>query len=86
MKLDHKSPETYYAENFLYAKQGLFGSISGHECLLGDGAIEYLDSYKTKGAEIGAELSSNNRVGVFTVKSDNASKPGWENCCCYRNN
>ena len=74
VKLDHKSPEKYYAENFIYAKPGLFGSISGHEDLLGNGAIEYLDQYKTKGTEIGAELSSNNRVGVFTVKSDNVSK------------
>ena len=74
VKLDHKSPEKYYAENFIYAKPGLFGSISGHENLLGNGAIEYLDNYKTKGTEIGAELSSNNRVGVFTVKSDDESK------------
>ena len=74
VKLDHKSPGTYYAENFVYAKQGFFGSISGHEGLLGNGAIEYLDNFKTKGAVIGAELSSNNRVGVFTVKSNNASK------------
>jgi biotin carboxylase len=70
VRLGHALPQTYYADNYLYAKAGLFGGIAGHEELLKNKLVEYVDSYKTRGAEIGAELSSNNRVGVFTVKSD----------------
>lgn len=63
-------PSPFYAESFIYAKQGLFGSIDGHDGLLKTGVIEYLDANKTKGMSIGSELSSNNRVGVFAVKSE----------------
>lgn len=65
----HEIPESYYAENFIYTKQGTFSEILGFENLLDDNTIEYIDPYKTKGALIGDELSSNNRVGVFTVKA-----------------
>ncbi len=65
----HKIPEFYYADNFIYAKQGIFNEILGFENLLDDNTIEYIDPYKTKGALIGDELSSNNRVGVFAVKA-----------------
>lgn len=67
--LNHEIPEFYYADNFIYAKQGNFNEILGFESFLDDNTIEYIDSYKTKGALIGNELSSNNRVGVFTVKA-----------------
>ncbi len=69
--LDHKFPDAYYADNFIYTKSGFFGSITGHEELLKKKIIEYLDTYKSRGTEIGSELSSNNRIGVFTVKSKN---------------
>jgi hypothetical protein len=39
--------------------------------LIDNGIIEYWDQFKTKGMRIGGELSSNNRIGVFTVKSEN---------------
>jgi len=65
----HEIPDFYYADNFIYAKQGPFSEILGYESLLDDNIIEYIDPYKTKGALIGDELSSNNRVGVFTVKA-----------------
>ena len=72
--LDYNFSKLYYSDNFIYAKPGLFGSIAGHEDLLKNGIVEYLDAYKTKGTEIGPDMSSNNRVGVFTVKSNNKSK------------
>lgn len=68
------SPNGYYAENFIYAKSSIFKEIIGFEELLELGAIEYGDAYKTNGMKIGDELSSNNRVGVFTVKADNRDK------------
>lgn len=69
VNLKYKRSEIFYAENFIYAKAGVFGSISGHEDLLKNGVIEYLDSIKLKGMPIGEEISSNNRIGVFAVKS-----------------
>ncbi|MBV5340284.1 MAG: ATP-grasp domain-containing protein [Deltaproteobacteria bacterium] len=69
VNLRYKQPEIYYAESFIYAKKGLFGSIVGCDKLLQFGVIEYLDANKTKNMVIGGELSSNNRVGVFAVKS-----------------
>ncbi len=68
--LNHQWPERYYAETFIYALPGLFGHISGHESLLKDDMIDYLDSYMATGTRIGSEMSSNNRVGVFTVSAD----------------
>lgn len=69
VRLDVRAPEYYYAECFIYAKPGIFGGIKDYQELLHDGVIEYIDSYKLKGMEIGDELTSNNRVGVFAVKS-----------------
>lgn len=68
-EMDAQAPNCYYAETFLYAYPGDFGQISGCDHLLETGSIEYWDSLKKKGATIGEELSSNNRVGVFTVKA-----------------
>lgn len=69
VRLDFRAPEDYYAECFIYARPGNFGCIADYQELLHEGVIEYIDSYKLKGMEIGNELTSNNRVGVFAVKS-----------------
>ena len=60
----------FYASNFLYAKQGVFGSISFNELLLTDNIIEYCKPLKEKGFEIDSKITSNNRIGVFVVKAD----------------
>lgn len=70
VNFDYKYSDSFYADTFIYTKPGLFGAITGYEELLKDNLVEYLDAYKTKGMEIGSELSSNNRIGVFTVKSN----------------
>lgn len=62
----HKS-SSLIADIYLYATQGLFGSIEGLSELKGNGTIETYDVYRNSGDTIGPELSSNNRVGVFTV-------------------
>ena len=36
--------------------------------MLEEGIIEYIDTFKAYGTQIGKDLTSNNRVGVFTVK------------------
>jgi carbamoylphosphate synthase large subunit len=67
---EYKWPEYYMADNYLYAKPGLFGSIGRYENLINAHVIEYLNIYRKYVAEIGAEISSNNRVGAFIVTSD----------------
>lgn len=69
VNFDHTPPANFYADNFIYAQAGLFGRIAGYEALLKNRVIEYIDAYKTAGAEIGDELTGNNRVGVFAVKA-----------------
>lgn len=64
-------PEFYYAETFIYAKESIISHISGVEELIEKNIIESADLLKPKGSKIGKELSSNNRVGVFNVKSKN---------------
>ena len=67
---DYRRPTSYFADNYLYMKPGIFGEIVGYEDLVRRGAIEYLNTYKTKGTEIAADMTSMNRVGVFTVQSE----------------
>ena len=70
VKVEHRPPDAYYADNFIYANPGLFGEIAGGEQLLNNRTVEYIDAYKTRGMEVGHELTSNNRVGVFVVKAE----------------
>jgi len=70
LTLDYKAPTTFYADIYLYTEPGPFGELSGYEELVDTGVIEYLHVYKEKGVEVGAEISSNNRVGAFLVRSE----------------
>ena len=70
-KVDQKyhKPREFYADNFIYTRKGFFDCINIDESLEKDGTIEYYYPLKQPGSEIGNELSSNNRVGTFVVKS-----------------
>ena len=70
MTLNYKEASAYYADIYLYALPGSFGSLQGYEELVQKGAIEYLNTYKAFGVEVGPEISSNNRVGAFLVGAD----------------
>lgn len=61
--------EYYYADTFLYSEAGYFSEIRWHEDLINKKTVEYINAYKTYGSSITNEISSNNRVGVFVVKS-----------------
>jgi hypothetical protein len=73
----YKHPEQYYADIFIYSKAGLFGRISVHEKIIDSKIIEYINNLKTQGMKNYEALSSDNRVGVFVVKS--ATKNGIYN-------
>lgn len=59
----------FYADNFIYVRKSCFSHIEIDESLLNDGTIYYYSTFKAKHTEIGSDISSNNRVGVFVVKS-----------------
>jgi len=66
---DFIEPKWIYADNFIYAKSGIFNKITGFQSLKDDETIAYSDTYKKTNTNIGSDLTSNNRVGVFVVKS-----------------
>lgn len=68
VELDCIPMNHYYAENFIYIKESSFQKVEGLQELVDEGIIEYFDIYKAEGTKIAAELTSNNRVGVFGVK------------------
>lgn len=66
--IEHCQPKSIYFDNYIYSKPGIFDKVSGFDKILDEGTVEYFNIYKSEGMQIGNELSSNNRVGVFTVK------------------
>lgn len=70
ISLDYHNPQGFYADNFIYAKQCVFGGVQCPKELLEDGTIEYLNELRPLGVEIGEQISSNNRVGVAVVKAE----------------
>lgn len=64
-----RSPEYYYADNFIYVKECIFNNIDFCDDFLYDGTIDHAYALKTKGSKIDSSLSSNNRVGTFVVKA-----------------
>jgi biotin carboxylase len=68
ISLNCNSSDGFISDNYIYARPKYFGNLVVNDSV--KHIIEYYNIYKHKGAEIGAEISSNNRVGVFTVKSD----------------
>jgi hypothetical protein len=70
-QIKFSKPENIFFDNYIYTKPAVFGSITGHKELLKSELIEYLNFYKEEGTSIGIEMSSNNRVGVYTFKAAN---------------
>ena len=62
---DYHEPSFYILDNYLYVRPEPFGDIlyNGSENL-----IDKSNVYKPKGAVVGQDISSNNRVGSFIVK------------------
>ncbi|MFY0687773.1 MAG: ATP-grasp domain-containing protein [Cyclobacteriaceae bacterium] len=68
VKPEFNEPKFMLADNYLYVEPCRFGHVKNWQELIDNGTIEYMKIYKTKGVELGEDISSNNRVGVFTVK------------------
>lgn len=65
--LTHHDASEYLADNYIYINAGSFGKMEIDDCVKDD--ILYSNVYRKPGAEVGADISSNNRVGVFVVKA-----------------
>jgi len=64
----------YYSETLLYCKSSKFGEVTGYESLLERKIIEYFMPYKSRGMEIGEDMSSINRVGAFVVSGNDTEE------------
>ncbi len=71
VKINYKRPECCYSTVILYARPGLFDSIVGYKDLIKQKIIEEFFLFKTKGMEIGQEMTSSNRVGAFLTCANN---------------
>jgi biotin carboxylase len=70
VSLTPKAPSKLYAETFLYSRECTFGRIVVDSSLRESTTIDGLHVYKTPGMAVGAELTSNNRVGCFIVSAE----------------
>ncbi|WP_372995823.1 ATP-grasp domain-containing protein [Lutispora sp.] len=70
-ELKYEQPKSYYSTNIIYALPGVFESVTGYEELIEDKVIKEFYFYKTKGMQIGADMSTKSRVGAFLVQADN---------------
>ncbi|NWH05798.1 ATP-grasp domain-containing protein [Desulfobacter latus] len=59
-----------FLDKYLYVSPSQFGKIQGLQELLEQKMIECYDVYKSFGAVVTKEISSNNRVGSFIVSAD----------------
>ena len=57
----------FCSTNIVYAKPGFFDKITGYKKLKEDNIIENFYHYKTKGMEIGSDMSTRSRIGAFLV-------------------
>jgi len=69
VSLDVYEPTDYYHDCYLYAKPGVIRDLIGLDRLVSEGIIEYYTVYKKVPSTISPILSSNNRVGTFTISS-----------------
>lgn len=69
--IDFSIPNYIYFDNYIYTKPAVFNTIVGVNELIDNKLIEYVNVYKKKDTLVDSEMSSNNRVGVFTLKSNN---------------
>ena len=64
--LTYREPQEYLADNYIYAEPKVFGRMEIKQNVIGK--VLYANVYRKKGALLGKDISSNNRVGVFVVK------------------
>lgn len=71
VEVKYKHPESCYSTVIIYSRPGIFDSVSGYQELLEQKGIEEFFFFKTRGMQVGEELTSGNRVGAFLTKADN---------------
>ena len=64
----------YLAANHVYTEAGRFGEIRNQDGLLAEGVVAEFYVHRSRGAPIGASLSSSDRVASFMVRADSAEE------------
>jgi biotin carboxylase len=64
----------YLAANHVYTEAGRFGEVRNQDRLLEDRIVDEFYLHKARGAQIGASLSSSDRVASFIVRADSAEE------------
>ncbi len=72
ISLNYQKPSFFLVDNYIYMKPGFFGEMRISEKVKDH--ILYTNIYRRYGASVGADISSNNRVGVFVIKIDKIDK------------
>lgn len=68
--MDHFAPSAYH----VYTTAGRFGEVCNQDGLLADGVVAEFYVHKSRGAPIGASLSSSDRVASFMVRAETAEE------------
>ena len=64
----------YLAANHVYTEAGRFGEVRNHDGLLAEGMVAEFYVHKSRGAPIGASLSSADRVASFMVRAESEAE------------
>ncbi|RZK38531.1 MAG: ATP-grasp domain-containing protein [Pedobacter sp.] len=67
-KPKYEIPSTFLATVIVYAKPGVFKEICGLDQLIEDGIVLEYHAYKTRGMQIGNDMSTRSRIGAFIVE------------------
>ena len=68
--LKYRESDRIYLDKYLYVKPSVFSEIKGLKGMLDKCVIESFEIYKSRGAVITEDISSNNRVGSFIVSAN----------------
>src|SRR5690606_24667966 len=74
VKINYSQEPGLIAVNLIYALPGVLGNLFVNENLIEQGVIEEYYTYKTKGMDIGDDMSNRTRVGAFIVKANNKTE------------
>lgn len=64
----------FISANHVYTQAGRFGEVRNQDRLLEDGIVAEFYVHKSRGAPIGASLSSSDRVASFVVRAESAEE------------
>ena len=68
-----KEASSYLATVIIYCRPGIHNSTEGIDALLSEKLILEFHQYKTRGMQIGEDMSTKSRVGAFIVQAESVN-------------